>query len=95
MPYTILQPVTAGPFNRSDGAGDGTRTRDGLLGRQVLYQTELLPHAPNITQHPEPINRTNHPKRIIRYLPGEPSFSGESIIKVTGPSFTSETIIYA
>ena len=37
------------------GAGDGTRTRDSLLGRQVLYQTELLPHAPNITQHPKPI----------------------------------------
>ena len=31
----------------SDGvrrrAGDGTRTRDSLLGRQELYQTELLP----------------------------------------------------
>jgi hypothetical protein len=25
------------------GAGDGIRTRDGLLGRQVLYQPELLP----------------------------------------------------
>ena len=25
------------------GAGDGTRTRDSLLGRQELYQTELLP----------------------------------------------------
>src|SRR6266567_7093592 len=24
-------------------AGDGTRTRDSLLGRQELYQTELLP----------------------------------------------------
>jgi hypothetical protein len=41
------------PFKRpvkhfeSDGfdvrAGDGTRTRDSLLGRQELYQTELLP----------------------------------------------------
>ena len=27
------------------GAGDGTRTRDNLLGRQTLYQTELLPHG--------------------------------------------------
>ena len=27
------------------GAGDGIRTRDGLLGRQVLYQPELLPLA--------------------------------------------------
>ena len=27
------------------GAGDGTRTRDSLLGRQELYQTELLPHT--------------------------------------------------
>ena len=25
------------------GAGDGVRTRDILLGRQVLCQTELLP----------------------------------------------------
>ena len=25
------------------GAGDGTRTRDNLLGRQALYLTELLP----------------------------------------------------
>jgi hypothetical protein len=25
------------------GAGDGTRTRDNLLGRQGLYRTELLP----------------------------------------------------
>lgn len=25
------------------GAGDGTRTRDDLLGRQGLYQTELPP----------------------------------------------------
>src|SRR6266704_6030102 len=25
------------------GAGDGARTRDSLLGRQELYQTELLP----------------------------------------------------
>jgi hypothetical protein len=28
---------------KSIGAGDGIRTRDGLLGRQVLYQPELLP----------------------------------------------------
>ncbi len=34
------------PFLRMEGAigaGDGTRTRDNLLGRQTLYQTELLP----------------------------------------------------
>jgi len=35
--------VTAAPAN--GGAGDGTRTRDLLLGRQPLCQTELLPHA--------------------------------------------------
>ena len=31
--------------NEIAGAGDGTRTRDNLLGRQELYQTELPPLA--------------------------------------------------
>jgi hypothetical protein len=30
--------------NPREKAGDGTRTRDILLGRQMFYQTELLPH---------------------------------------------------
>ena len=39
--------------SRLKGAGDGTRTRDNLLGRQELYQTELPPRAtPAIIQHP-------------------------------------------
>jgi hypothetical protein len=40
------------------GAGDGTRTRDNLLGRQTLYQTELLPQE--------------YPTTVVIIWPGRP-----------------------
>src|SRR4051812_17837348 len=47
-PSTELTVVTARAYRAPAarrGAGDGTRTRDLLLGRQPLCQTELLPRT--------------------------------------------------
>ncbi len=57
------------------GAGDGTRTRDNLLGRQTLYQTELLPH--------------DYPTKIIR--PWPPTVKQNCILKAAGGGLVSRS----
>ena len=42
-----------------EGAGDGTRTRDSLLGKQVLYQLSYPRNATDSTESPGRLSNLN------------------------------------